>query len=135
MKSIDNIYIEYVNGNYYVDHFNEEYPLPDKVNVKNAVFYYVNYIYHNKLNDDYYKELASFVMIPTSKIIINNMNEFIEIIQYIKYNMDPQIIVLNRVNFNMMKVSELKQYCRDNKIKGFSKYRKKDLVEFIRSCN
>ena len=54
MKSIDTIYNDYVNGNYHVDHFNEDVPLPEKVNLKNALFYYVNYIYHNKLNDNYF---------------------------------------------------------------------------------
>ena len=41
----------------------------------------------------------------------------------------------SRCHFSNMKVKELKQYCRDNKIKGFSKYNKKDLINYITNHN
>lgn len=135
MEVINKIYNDYKINNYNTHHLNKDISLPGKINIKNAVFYYVNYVYHNQINDDYFKTLASFVMIPNTHIIINNMTEFIDMIHYIKYNLESQFLILKKnkdVDFNSMKVRELKQYCRDNKIKKFSKYRKKELIEFIK---
>jgi len=46
---------------------------------------------------------------------------------------DSQIIT--RVDLKSMTLEQLKQYCRDNKISGFSKYNKADLITYIRSHN
>jgi len=35
------------------------------------------------------------------------------------------------VNFKKMKVKELKEFCKENKIKGYSKMKRKELVEML----
>ena len=36
------------------------------------------------------------------------------------------------MDLNKKTVKQLRQYCRDNKIRGFSKYRKAELIDFIK---
>ena len=43
-----------------------------------------------------------------------------------------EIIDLPIINYNKMKVTELKKLCKDRKIKGYSKLKKKELIEILK---
>lgn len=43
-----------------------------------------------------------------------------------------EIIDLSPINYNKMKVTELKKLCKERKIKGYSKLKKKELIEILK---
>ena len=67
------------------------------VDIKDLIFYYVNYIWHTTYEiDTYFNDNIDYVLIPNDvSLKIKDMDEFIDIIQYIKYKIPSKKISIN----------------------------------------
>ncbi len=143
MKEIKELLDIFNNNKYKVKVLKENIQLPNEVDIKNIVIYYVNYMYYQKINDDYFNKLIDFVCIPNNFILeIKSLDMFIDIQQYIKYNIKNLDILLNNeetleisIDYSKMKVSELKKECKRRGIRRFWKLRKKQLVIKLNNPN
>lgn len=128
---IQKIYKEFNNNIYVIIKFNND-ELPKEINVKNMVFYYVNYVFYNKTKNQYFKSLSSFICIPKTKIFINNLDEFIDIIQYLKYKLEPKIIKLKQYDIEQdMKKITFNRLRHIGKMFNISGKTKKVIINYL----
>ena len=91
------------------------------------------FLQHRKKKDTYFIENIDFIIIPDDWPKIKNMNEFIDLISYIKYNVDSdeEIDLIINDDFNKMKLNRLKNICRCFGIKKISRKKKKELIDLV----
>ena len=84
---INKIYQEIKNKEYKIKSFKGKCKESEveKYNTKELLEYYIIYNWYNIIKSEYYKSLIDFVVVPKTKIKIKTLDEFIEIIHYIKY--------------------------------------------------
>lgn len=95
-NKLSTIYNDFANGLYSVIHLDKTKHLPNDVNVKNLVFYYVCYVLNQHNLNKNFKDLVYFVCVPQTELVIKNMDEFIEYIRICKYELDTKTITLKK---------------------------------------
>lgn len=128
---MEEVYEQFKNNKYFTYHFNKEKPLPEKVDIKNLVFYFMTFLRHFQTDNKYFYTITHFVCIPDKLPKIKNMTEFIDFIVYIKYKMKSEEILLKKENIEKMTLKQLKNKCHFTKIKKYSKLNKKDIKDLI----
>jgi hypothetical protein len=108
-KQINQIYDDFLNHNYNIKNIKNNI-LPNKVDAKNLLIYYVNYVWYQNINDTYFQELIDFVAIPKNTLVIITLDDFINIIKYIKYNITNKIIEIKQ---NLCEEND-KNLCEEN---------------------
>lgn len=93
-KRILDIYQNILKGNYTLNVIKNNIVIPNKVDAKKLLIYYVNYVWYQRINDPYFEELTDFVCIPNVALIIETFDDFINIIHYVKYNIINEEITL-----------------------------------------
>lgn len=71
--------------------------LPDKLNTKSCLIYFLMFKWYENNNDTYCQELLDFILIPNIDYEFNNFNsikEYINIHRHIKYNINNKKIYL-----------------------------------------
>jgi hypothetical protein len=134
---IDKIYNDILQGNYTLFDYQTEKAvkqsktIPETVDIKDLIFHYVYYTIFKK---DYF-DLSWYVVIPQTEIDIPELEKQIDVIVYIKYKIKPLMIPLKHENnIENYSVKQLKQYCKDHKIKGYSKMKKQQLKQYIKDA-
>ncbi len=152
MKNIENLHNLFINNLYNIKKLKENIKLPDEVDIKNIMIYYIQYLYYAKIGDTYFDELIEFVCIPHNYLLeINSIEEYINMHHYIKYNICNLDVKLNNkenitediileideeiCKYYNMKVSQLKRECKNLGIKKFYKLRKSELIEKLKKFN
>ena len=137
-ETINQIYQDYLNGNYVLLHFNTKKAVNgnkkvhETVDIKDLIFHYIYYTYF-KNEPEHYFDLSWYVAIPKTKLTFKNKTDYINHVVYTKYNIEPKMISIDKTKYiEKYSVKTLKQWCRDNKIKGFSRLRKHQLIQKIK---
>lgn len=73
--------------------------------------------------------------VPESDYSLTDKNKKIPLSENNRANVDDAEDVEKVIDFQNMTVNELKKYCRDNNIKGYSKCRKAGLIDLVKKCN
>lgn len=90
------LYKQFEEGKYKINILNKDIPIPKKpIDIKNIIYYYIMFLGHKLIKNDYFDTTADFVCIPNNEIIIKDMNELIDFVSYIKYKMKSHEIILN----------------------------------------
>ncbi len=133
MKQILNLIENIKKNKYYVYKVNKDFQLPEKINIKSVIYYFLMFLQHRKKKDTYFIENIDFIIIPDDWPKIKNMNEFIDLISYIKYNVngDEEIDLIINDDFNKMKLNRLKNICRCFEIKKIYGKKKKELIDLV----
>lgn len=97
-NKINKIHQDILNNNYKIKKFNK-CDLPDKIDSKNALIYFIDYVWFEKIKDPYFKELLDFVCIPKNTIDFETLDDFINATHYIKYN-------INNTEIKLLKTTE-----------------------------
>ncbi len=143
MEKITTIYNDFINNNYKITCIKDDtHKLPKTVDIKDSINYYLHYLYQR--DSPLFVKLIDYVLIPNSTITVKDMDEFINMITYVKYNIEAKEIELKHDNistivqiqekqdiFENMTVKEFKQYCRDNKITNFVYNEEEDKIEVV----
>jgi hypothetical protein len=99
-SEIEKICKKFFNNQYKSYILSKQLDIPkinNSVDIKDIIFYYVNYVWHTEHEiDTYFNDNADYVLIPNDDSLkIKDMDEFIDIIQYIKYKIPSKKISIN----------------------------------------
>jgi hypothetical protein len=132
-KIMENLIENYKNNKYFVINFNKSIPIPEKLELKNIIFYFVSWLYQINTNNNYHKEVINFVCIPEEIPKLKELKDYIEFVYQTKYNIPEEFIEIKNYDFKKLKIKELKKFLKLIKIKKYSKLKVIELRELVKN--
>ncbi len=93
---LETIYNKFLTTDYTVLILNKK-TIVEQINIKNALLIYLSYNFSLNMGNEYFKGVVDYILIPNDeiKLDMDNIDKFIEIYSYCKYNFKDIIIKID----------------------------------------
>lgn len=144
-KLLGNIYEQLKEKKFIIRKINNNKNLPDKIDIKEELLIFINWIYEKSFNGSYSKTILDYLVIPMPYYnkIFKDLEDYIEHFSYVKYEFKNHTITLNDnidiekekeeiiINLEKMKIKQLKEECKKNGFESNINLKKQEYINCL----